>query len=619
MIYESENRIRAEEATAARALQRSRWQRVLARLYDSPLFAFALLVLIVFLVYAHSLSGSFVYDDQKQILDNPFILNPHLWHHIFTGSVWSFVCAGCNGNFYRPLMIFSYWILYRIFGPVPAFFHLLQVILFAAAACMVYAIGRELLQDKVAALAAALLWTVHPQRAEAVAWIGALCDAGCGFFYLLAFFLFLRAERSSRRGIRTDGMAAGCFFVALLFKEMALSLPVLLLAYWVFNRKKDSWVSRMLRLTPYLAALAVYFTIRRLALGHFLSATRFQITGKLLASAVALLGQHTRLFFWPAHLSAFRTFNLHQALHSPWLWLTVLALFLAVAFRARAPLLCFLVFWWPVALLPCLDIRQLSVPLVADRFTYIPAAGLCMAIALLAVKALPQHATRRWIKAAVAAGFATLMVLWTTRTVYSISQWRDNQTLVNYSSRQAPDDPSLHIVKGWELQYRKNDLAGAAREFALALSLNRVSLLPNSSVTYEAYVSLGEVTLLEGRTDEAIDYFERAIHFSPTASEAYQFLGSVYFPRREYARAAANFERAVENDPYQAGARFYLATCWMKLGEYGEAAREFRAAWQVDPDDWQAYSSEARALAAAGHSRQAAQVLQLMARRKKHP
>ncbi|MGH9444409.1 MAG: tetratricopeptide repeat protein [Terriglobia bacterium] len=614
--------MRVEEAAATIALKPSRRRGALASASNSRLAPFAFLVLIVFLVYARSLSSSFVYDDQKQILDNPFVLNPHLWRHIFTGSVWSFVCAGCNANFYRPLMIFSYWILYRAFGPVPAFFHLFQVILFAAAACLVYAIGRELLREKTAALAAALLWAMHPQRVEAVAWIAALCDVGCGLLYLLAFFLFLRAERSSPGRIRTHAVAAGCFFVALLFKEMAISFPLLLLAYWFFNGKKDSWKSRALRFAPYLAALAAYVTIRRLALGHFLSATRpFQITGKLLASAAALLGQHTRLFFWPVHLSAFRTVNLHQGLHSPWLWLTALALLLALAFRKRAPLLSFLVFWWPVALLPCLDIRELSVPLLADRFTYIPAAGLCMAIALLALKALPRHAARHGVKGvrpAVAVGLATVIVFWTARTVYAIPRWRDNQTLVNYSSRQSPEDPSLHIVKGWDLQYRKNDLAGAAREFKLALSLNRTSLLPNSTVVYEADVSLGEVSLLQGHTDEAIDYLARAIHLSPAASEAYQFLGSVYFPRREYAQAAGYFARAVQYDPYETEARFYLATCWMKLGKYREAAREFRTARQVDPDDWQAYKAEARALAAEGESQQAAQVLKLLARRKRH-
>ena len=47
------------------------------------------LVLVTFAVYGTSLAAGFVYDDEQQVVQNPFILNPHLWTKIFTTSVWS--------------------------------------------------------------------------------------------------------------------------------------------------------------------------------------------------------------------------------------------------------------------------------------------------------------------------------------------------------------------------------------------------------------------------------------------------------------------------------------------------------------------------------------------------
>jgi len=586
----------------------------------SSLVAQSLIVLAVFALYSGSLAGGFVYDDQKQILENPFVLNPRLWTHIFSGSVWSFNGTGYAANFYRPLMIFSFWLVDRIAGPRPAFFHLFQLILFAATACAVYAVGQELLGSRLAAFFAALLWAVHPERVEAAAWISALCDTGCGLFYVLAFWMFLRAERSSVRRLAKHGAAALAFFVALLFKEMAISLPVLLLAWWFFAGDREPWRARAARWTPYVMAAGVYLVVRRLALGHLLSAARSSGSlSRVLLAAVALFGGHTQTFVHPVHLSAFRTFNVHQAFHSPWPWLSFAALLAALLVRKRAPTLSFLVFWWPLTLLPCLDIRWLSAPLLADRFTYIPAVGLCLAIALVAIQMLPALMTgmlQVWARGVAYAALAALALFWSAQSYAGIAHWRDNQALLNYSLKQSPGDPSLHIVRAWELDYLNHDLAGAAAEFETAMRLNQASLRPNSLFAYNAVIGLGRIAMERGQRQAAISRFLDAIQMSPRLSAAYQSLGAVYFPDGDYATAATYFDKAVRLNPYDVSAHFYLGSCWMKLGKYKDAAGEFHAARQVDPQYWQAYQAEARALEAAGETRQAAAVRQLLRQRR---
>jgi len=586
----------------------------------SSLVAQSLIVLAVFALYAGSLAGGFVYDDQKQILENPFVLNPRLWTHIFTGSVWSFNGAGYAANFYRPLMIFSFWLVDRIAGPRPAFFHLFQLILFVATACAVYAVGKELLGSRLAAFFAALLWVVHPERVEAAAWISALCDTGCGLFYVLAFWMFLRAERSSLRRLIKHIAAALAFFVALLFKEMAISLPILLLAWWFFAGDREPWRARAARWTPYVMAAGVYLVVRRVALGHLLSATRSSGSlSRVLLAAAALFGGHTQTFVHPAHLSAFRTFHIHQALHSPWPWVSFAALLAAFLVRKKAPTLSFLVFWWPLTLLPCLDIRWLSAPLLADRFTYIPAVGLCLAIALVAIQMLPALMTgmlQVWARGVAYAALAALALFWSAQSYAGIAHWRDNQALLNYSLKQSPGDPSLHVVRAWELDYLNHDLAGAAAEFETAMRLNQASLRPNSLVAYNAEIGLGRIALERGQRQAAISRFLDAIQMSPRLSAAYQSLGAVYFPDGDYATAATYFDKAVRLNPYDVSAHFYLGSCWMKLGKYKDAASEFHAARQVDPQYWQAYQAEARALEAAGETRQAAAVRQLLRQRR---
>jgi tetratricopeptide (TPR) repeat protein len=158
------------------------------------------------------------------------------------------------------------------------------------------------------------------------------------------------------------------------------------------------------------------------------------------------------------------------------------------------------------------------------------------------------------------------------------------------------------------LQFQKHDLEGAAREFQTALRLNEQSIRPNSAVVYNAYIGLGQVVLLQGREQEALDYFNKAVRLAPNSSFAYNVLGSFYFPRRDYPRAAEYFQQAVRVSPMDSGARFYLGTCWMKMDKPAQAAEQFHEAREVDPTDSQAYLLEAAALDAAGDKAGAARV-----------
>jgi tetratricopeptide (TPR) repeat protein len=319
---------------------------------------------------------------------------------------------------------------------------------------------------------------------------------------------------------------------------------------------------------------------------------------------LGLLGEHTKHFFWPAHLSVFRNFDLSAGLRSPWPWLALFALLAGVVWRKRYPTLSFLVFWWPVTLLPCLDIRQLSYPLLADRFLYTPSLGLCLAIAQALIVVLPEHLPPRErlrLRWAASAALAVAGIMAVVQSRYLISRWRDNKTLLDYSLKQSPDSALIHVAQGWFLEYHAADLDGASREFETALRLNQASLQPMGNITYDADIGLGQVAYRRGQRATAIDYFQRAIRVVPRHGEAYQVMGSVYFPIGEYAKAAEYFAQAVRWDPLNLAARFYLGSCEMNLGRYREAAEQFRAAIDVDPAFTQAYEAEGRALEKIGH------------------
>jgi hypothetical protein len=271
----------------------------------------------------------------------------------------------------------------------------------------------------------------------------------------------------------------------------------------------------------------------------------------------------------------------------------------------------FLVVWWAVTLLPCLDIRQLSFPLLAERFSYLPSVGICLALAYLGLGLLPQQLPRVWLVPVVLLLLGLVMCFWCFQDVRAVPNWRNNQSLFGYSLNVAPDAGLVRIHHGLDLQFRERDLEGARKEFETALRLNQASFDPLNTVTYDSFIGLGQIADLEGRHDEALAYFQKATRALPYHSLAYDILGTVYFPRGDYAKAAEYFARAVQVNPQDLSGRFYLGACWMKLGKYRESAEQFHAAREIDPTYAQAYTAEAQALVAAGDARGAAEVRKL--------
>src|SRR5262249_35807931 len=142
----------------------------------------ALLILATVLAFGGTLANGFVYDDGKQVLENPFLRNPHLWRRIFTGSVWSFEGVAAETNFYRPLHIFSHLLVWQVAGADTGAFHLYQLVFYGVNVLVLYWLGRSLLADHATAFAGTLIWALHPLHVEPVCWVSGVPDCGCGLF-----------------------------------------------------------------------------------------------------------------------------------------------------------------------------------------------------------------------------------------------------------------------------------------------------------------------------------------------------------------------------------------------------------------------------------------------------
>jgi len=198
-----------------------------------------LLTVLSYAAYGNALGNGFVWDDVQQILQNPNLRPGSSWWHLFSSNVWAFAhyFGPSTSNDFRPLQMASYRLIGQWSGFSPTVFHGVSLVFHVVATLLVYAIvyklagGTTPLRAWGLATAAAVLFALHPIHSEAVDWASALPELGCAVFYLLAFLSYLLAITPNYYRLRSYGLwVASCvsFILAMLWKEMALTLPLVI-------------------------------------------------------------------------------------------------------------------------------------------------------------------------------------------------------------------------------------------------------------------------------------------------------------------------------------------------------------------------------------------------------
>ena len=149
---------------------------------------YLLLAAAVFLAYASVYDNAFLFDDDLIIVMNRFLPNWGSLPHLLTASTTD--GARIAGGFYRPMQLLAYFIVYHLFGGLNTIgFHLLNVGLHAANACLMYALGRRLGFNAGACFFATLVWAMHPLHTEAITYMSGTADPLFVFFTMLGVVL----------------------------------------------------------------------------------------------------------------------------------------------------------------------------------------------------------------------------------------------------------------------------------------------------------------------------------------------------------------------------------------------------------------------------------------------
>jgi hypothetical protein len=291
-------------------------------------------------------------------------------------------------------------------------FHITNILLYALAAVLVFALARRVLPTRVAWLTAAL-FAVHPVHVEAVANVVGQSELLVAVFLLPALILYIDDRRAGELKPRTIAAICLLYLAACFSKEHGVVLPALLgVAELTIIDDERPWREKIARLRPVylaLAALALAFIAVRArvlsdhGIGGFAPFTPFSslhITWFQRAlTALGVVPQWLRLFYWPAHLSAEYgppDIDIAQRLtfmQIPGIFILGATLAFAVILRRRRPAVSFGIAFACITLLPSSNFILPAGIVLAERTLFLPSVGALLVlgavVALLTSSTLP--------------------------------------------------------------------------------------------------------------------------------------------------------------------------------------------------------------------------------------
>jgi tetratricopeptide (TPR) repeat protein len=231
---------------------------MLKKIENNRLFENLFLLSVTILLYGWTVGFDFVWDDRLLILKNPFLENEQSlsFLKLFQQTLWKFTpMKSGNYLYYRPLLTVFYVFEYSVFGKIAAYYHLINVGLFAGIVLLLNRIAFLLQFDFKKRMIACLFFTLHPVQASTVSFISCQGDLFALLFMLLSLYFWTFRTR-------WKWMSFLWMVMGMLFKEAAVVTPVILILHDIFIGKKTykdkaTWL-------PMLAWLP-YFLLRNIA------------------------------------------------------------------------------------------------------------------------------------------------------------------------------------------------------------------------------------------------------------------------------------------------------------------------------------------------------------------
>lgn len=516
--------------------------------------------MITFLVFSGTIRFDFVnFDDSIYVAKNPLVQTLS-----WTNIRWLF--SNVYYHQYIPVTMMSHAIDYAVWKSDARGHHLTNVILHSLDTGWVFLLGllaigiaRQRSSDTIAsslfaglvgelplfgAAAGTLLFSLHPLRAESVAWVSDRKDLLCVFFLIPSFIAYIRyaSLRGTAPARRWFILCVSLFILALLSKVIAAVVPALflLLDYFFLPKEWRKPLPHLIReKMPMLIPAAIVGLVSVIAAPY---AKVNIIVGKLSGIETWLFPFYSLFFYIQMTLLPVGLAPMYPSVSVGMMvfsLVVVVAIALTCTFaalrRSYVPLLVFTAS--VIILLPTIvGVSSGSQPF-ADRYFYL-AAILVSILVGGGVQRLWDREVKPALRITLSVMTVVVVVVLCLLTSRQVEHWQNSETLWNYVLTNG--SPTAEYMDGYinlEQAYLQAGKYNEAEEvFKRAVAID--------STGADAYFNMGYVCYYRGQMDSAMYLFRKTVRLDSMYAEAYFNIGVINIAMKNESAAVDSLEKA---------------------------------------------------------------------------
>lgn len=537
------------------------------------------------IVYANSFGNQLFWDDDDNVVNNVYIRSWKFLPNYFTENL--IAGAGQHSNYWRPLLLLSFSLDYKIWELTPLGYHLTNTLLHIFNAFLIYSLLSLIFKNKKVSFLTALIFLLHPLQTEAVTYVSGRADPLSIFFILIAFILYYFYREKEKNKF----LILSCLFFtfALLTKESVIFFPVLVFFYEVLfsGRLKNS----LLKTFPYFL-IAIFYFVLRLTILNFGQTLNLYGQENIFSQNIhyriftflKILLIYFGLYFAPVHLHMERITEVLTSLLYPEILLSLLILALVAVvsiyfLKRKNKIFAFGSGLFFISLFPFSNILVPISGLLYEHWLYFPLVGISLILAylfdFLFFEFLPKLKNSRIFRLLLLGAFASFLLFLSSRTMLRNLDWKDPITFYNQTLKYSE---TARVHNNLAMAYsEQEDLEKAISHYKRAIEVADVYPQTHNNLG-NAYKEIGEI-------EKAVEEFEKAISMDKFFFVAYNNLTNLYLEQKEYDKAIEVCQRYLELFPENAFVLYNLGNLYYLEKDYDNAILALRRILEIQPNN----------------------------------
>lgn len=552
---------------------------------------FLIFLVLGFSIYANSFRNQFFWDDDDNIVKNIYIKSWRFLPKYFTENL--IAGAGLHSNYWRPFLLLSFSLDYKIYKLNPFGYHLTNTLLHIFNAFLIYYLLFLIFKRKDISFLTALIFLLHPLQTEAVTYVSGRADPLSIFFLLIAFIFYTFSKE--KRGLKFLILTALFFIFALLTKESVIFFPILILVYEILtheNLKNIKEVKNILiKTSPLFFISFVYFLLRLTILNFgqtlnlygeeniFTQNIHFRIF-----TFLKILLIYFSLYFAPLHLHMERTTEILTTFFHPAvlfsLFILVIIIFISIYFlKQNNKIFAFGFSLFFISIFPFSNILVPISGLLYEHWLYFPLVGISLVLSyifcFLFFDFLPKLKFGKFFRKSGLTILGLLLIFLSIRTIIRNFDWKDPITFYNQTLKYSE---TARVHNNLAMAYSdKKDYQKAIFHYKRAIEI--------SDIYPQTHNNLGNVYKEIGEIKKAIEEFEKAIEMDKYFFVAYNNLAKLYFDQGNFDEAINTYQRYLDLLPQSVIALYNQAIVYYAKKDFDSAISNLEKILKIQPEN----------------------------------